>query len=371
MADLRAAWAEVDLAALRHNISGLKRLLQPGVRFCAVVKADGYGHGALPVAAEALKLGAEYLAVSILDEARALRQGGLSAPILILGYTPPAQAPAVVEQGLSQTIYTVEQARALQGAAMALGRRARVHLKVDTGMSRLGVPPAEAADFARAVSAFSEVDIEGVFTHFATADALDKTMARRQLADFQAALLAIEDAGIHIPIKHCANSAATLDLPQGHLDMVRVGIAMYGLNPSPETSRPFDLREAMSLKTRLAMVKNVPAGTPVSYGATFVTPKASRIATLPIGYADGWLRLLGGRAEIFLGGRRVPLVGRVCMDQCMADVSGLNEVREGDEALLFGPPHISIDEVAARLGTINYEVICMIGKRVPRVYVNE
>jgi alanine racemase len=316
-------------------------------------------------------LGAEFLAVSILDEACQLRGAGITdVPILVLGYTPPVQAGAVVGNRLSQTIYNMEQAQALSAAAGRAGLKARVHIKVDTGMSRLGVPPSEAASFAKAVSALPSVEIEGLFTHFAAADSGDKTFALKQLAEFNAARGAIENSGLKIPIQHCANSAATLELPQSHLNMVRVGIAMYGLAPSPETRAPFELREAMRLKTRLALLKTVPTGTPVSYGGTFVTQRLSQIATLPIGYADGWSRLLGGRAEISLKGRRAPLVGRVCMDQCMADVTDIPNLSEGDEALLFGAPDISINEIAATLGTINYEVVCMIGKRVPRVYLN-
>ncbi|UQZ91096.1 alanine racemase [Deltaproteobacteria bacterium Smac51] len=365
----RAAWAEVDLAAIRHNMMGIKKLLKPETRFCAVVKADGYGHGALAVAGEAVKLGADYLAVAILDEAVSLREGGFTTPTLILGYTPPVQAHMVIERDLTQTIFNVEQAEALSGAAGALGRTARVHLKVDTGMGRLGVCPAEAAQFARAVARLPHLEIEGVYTHFAKADATDKTHALQQVDGFTAALTSIENAGIRIPIKHCANSAATLDMPEAHLDMVRTGIIMYGLNPSDETSRPFEPKQAMRLKVRLAMIKDVPAGTTISYGCTFVTAAPSRIATLPIGYADGWTRMLSGKAEISLGGRRAPVVGRICMDQCMADITGLDGTREGDEALLFGGPDISTDEVAAKLGTINYEIVCMVGKRVPRVYI--
>lgn len=366
----RAAWAEIDLAALRHNMMGIKKILKPGTRFCAVVKADGYGHGAAPVAAEAVKLGADYLAVSILDEAVTLRDAGFTCPILILGYTPPAQSYIVTGRNLTQTIFNVEQAKALSGAALAQGQKARAHLKIDTGMGRLGVRPQDAAKFAQAVFTLPNLEIEGVFTHFAKADAADKSHTLQQLADFNAATQAIENAGIKIPIKHCANSAATLDLPQSHLDMVRTGIIMYGLNPSAETSRPFEPQEAMRLMARLAMIKNVPAGTSISYGCTFTTEKPSRIATLSIGYADGWSRLLSNKAEISINGRRAPIVGRICMDQCMADISALSGVNEGDAALLFGGPELPIDEVAARLGTINYEIVCMVGKRVPRVYKN-
>ena len=366
----RPTWAEVDLSAIRQNILALKSLLKsPSTRFCAVVKADGYGHGAVAVAAEAQRAGADYLAVSILDEALSLRSAGFTMPILILGPTPAAQAHLVVANSLRQTICNMAQARVLSAAAVSQGLTAKVHLKVDTGMGRLGVPAREAADFASAVAALPNLMTEGIYTHFAKSDSRDKTHAQGQLAAFKTALAAISERGLDIPIKHCANSAAFLDMPETQMDMVRVGIAIYGLWPSEETGRPLKLTPALRFKTRISMLKTVPAGTAISYGCTYITERPATIATLPVGYGDGWLRELSGRIGVLAGGRKVPLVGLICMDQCMADVSGVEELAEGDEVLLFGGPELPAEEVARALGTINYEVVCLLSARVPRIYL--
>ncbi len=377
----RQTRAEVDLSAIGRNVRALKSLTAPGTRFCAVVKADGYGHGAAQAAAAALAAGADHLAVAILDEALELRAAGLSAPILILGHTPPAQSHLVAENGLTQTVYRLSQAEALAGAAEALGRRVKVHLKVDTGMGRLGVTPGEAPDFARAAARLPGLELEGIYTHFAQADSRDKASALKQLDAFRGALDDVRARGPAIPVRHAANSAALLDLPETHLDMVRAGISLYGLWPSSETTRPVELTPAMRFKTKIAMLKHVPAGTPLSYGCTYRTPKAADIATLPVGYADGWSRRLGtledlpvpkpSGARVVIAGRRAPVVGRVCMDQCLVDVTGLPNLSEGDDVLLFGGPELPVEEVAARLGTINYEIVCLVGRRVPRVYAPE
>ncbi|MDR0881886.1 MAG: alanine racemase [Candidatus Adiutrix sp.] len=364
----RPTWAEVDLSAIRRNVAALKSLLRPGVRFCAVVKANGYGHGAAQAAGAALRAGADYLAVAILDEALALRSAGLTAPILILGYTPPAQSHLVAENNLTQTIYNLAQAVALGAAGAALGRAVKVHLKVDTGMGRLGVEPGQAADFARSAARQPGLLIEGLYTHFAQADSRDKTSAAGQLAAFQSALAAVAALGLNIPLRHAANSAALLDLPESHLDMVRAGISLYGLWPSEETSRPVELSPALKFKTTIALLKRVPAGTPLSYGHTHLTTAPADIATLPVGYADGWPRNLSGRAVTLAGGRRAKVVGRICMDQCLIDVTAIPGLAEGDEVLLFGGPDLPVEEPAALLGTINYELVCQVGQRVPRVY---
>lgn len=364
----RPTRAEIDLSAIRHNVLALKSLTGPSVKFCAVVKADGYGHGAVAVAAMALAAGADYLAVAVLDEALSLRAAGFTGPILVLGYTPPSQASLVAENGLTQTIFNLQQAEALNAAAASLGVVARVHLKVDTGMGRLGTPPGQAGDFAAGVKRFPHLLPEGIYTHFAKADSRDKSSARQQLEAFKCALDSVAGQGVAIPIKHCANSAALLDLPEAHMDMVRAGISLYGLWPSGETSRPVSLQPAMRLKSKIAMLKKVPAGTPISYGWTFVTNRESLIATLPVGYADGWTRMLSGKAQIVVAGRKAPVVGRICMDQCMADVTGIEGLSEGDDVLLFGGPQLPAEEVAAQLETINYEIVCMVGKRVPRLY---
>ena len=366
----RPTWAEIDLGAIGHNVRHFRSLLEPKTRICAVVKADGYGHGAVAVARAALAAGADCLAVAILDEALALRAAGFTEPILILGYTPPAASALVVASRLTQTVWELDQGQALAAAAQAQGRRAKIHLKIDTGMGRLGVFPAEAGPLAAALGRLPGLDLEGVFTHFAKADAFDKDSAWKQFEAFEQALSALSGQGLNPALRHAANSAAALEMPRTRLDMIRIGISLYGLAPSDECGQGAPLRPAMSLKTRVVFLKDVPAGTPISYGGTYVTPGPARIATLPVGYADGWVRRLAGRAEVVIRGRRVKIVGRICMDQCLADVTNLPDLKTGEEALLFGGPELPVEEVAAHLETINHEVLCLVGKRVPRIYVN-
>jgi alanine racemase len=364
----RSVWAQIDLAALEHNVRVVKGLLKPETKFCAVVKADAYGHGAIEVAKVAVRAGADYLAVAILSEALELRTAGFTVPILVLGHTPDLQARQVVAHAVEQTIFSLEAARALSEAAVELGTIAKVHIKVDTGMSRVGVPPAAVADFAATVAQMPGICIEGVFSHFATSDSTDKSYALKQLDCFEQVIQELKCRGLDIPLKHIANSAAILELPQTQFDMVRAGIILYGLWPSNEVKKTIELRPVMAFKSVVILVKEVPAGVGVSYGCIYVTQRPSRIATLPVGYADGWTRLLAGKASILIRGQRAPVIGRICMDQCMIDVTDIPDVQEGDEALLFGGNELPADEIADHLGTINYEVVCMVGKRVPRVY---
>lgn len=367
----RPVWAEVNLTAIAHNVKQIKELIKPSTKLCAVIKADAYGHGSPAVARTALAAGADYLAVAILSEAIDLRREGFTTPILVLGYTPPQQAIQLVDNDVTQTVFTYEVAEALSRAAVASGRKAKVHLKIDTGMSRIGIRPEEAGDFAAAVAKLPGIEIEGVFSHFATADSKDKTYVWEQFDKFKQALTLIEAKGIKIPIRHIANSAATLELPETHLDMVRPGIILYGLWPSDEVEQTIALRPAMRFKARVCFVKDVPADVSVSYGRAFFTEKQSRVATLPVGYADGWTRLLAGKASVLIRGQRAPIVGRVCMDQCMVDVTDISDVEQGDVALLFGGSALPVEEIAEKLGTINYEIVCMVGKRVPRHYILE
>jgi alanine racemase len=340
------------------------------VKLCAVVKADGYGHGAAAVARQAVAAGADYLAVAILDEALRLRRHGFQEPILILGYTPAAQARLVAGHALTQTVFDLDDAHALSQAASAAGKTVKVHLKIETGMGRLGVRPEDAPEFAMAVAKLPFLELEGLFTHFAMADSRDTQYTRRQFHTFMAAKNAVASRGLTIPISHCANSAAILTAPEMQLDMVRAGIIIYGLWPSSEIIGPvIDPRPAMKLKAGIAMIKSVPAGTSLSYGGAFKTVRPSRIATLPVGYADGWTRMLSGRAEVLVEGRRAPVVGRICMDQCLVDITDLPEhINRSSEVLLFGGPELPVESVASKLKTINYEIVCMVGKRVPRLY---
>lgn len=367
----RPVWAEINLSAIANNVRQIKTLVKPGVKFCAVVKADGYGHGAIAVARTALEAGADRLAVAILGEALELRRAGFTVPILILGFTPSQQAAQVVANDITQTVFSLEAAEALSAAALACGKRAKVHIKIDTGMSRIGIQPQEAGDFAAAVAALPGIEIEGVFSHFATSDSEDKSFTWEQFGKFKHALEMIEARRIKIPIRHIANSAATLEMPETHLDMVRPGIILYGLWPSDEVKQTINLVPAMKFKAQVGYVKGLQPRVSISYGRTYFTEKESVVATLPVGYADGWTRLLAGKASVVIKGERAPLVGRVCMDQCMVDVTSIPGVVAGEEALLFGGPQLPVEEVAQKIGTINYEIVCMIGKRVPRHFVLE
>lgn len=367
----RSVWADIDLSAIRHNMQQIMKHIQPGTLFCPIIKGDGYGHGAIPLAHEATSLGAQYIGVATLDEAISLRDAGIPLPTLILGYTSPSLAHNIVGNNLTQTIFRKDHADALSAAAQSQNKIVKVHIKIDTGMSRLGLEPKDAAEFCDYVSTLPHINLEGVFTHFSTADATDKTRARHQFLEFTKALDAIQEKNISIPLKHCANSAAILDMPETHLNMVRAGIILYGLWPSRNVSRPFSLKPAMHLKAQLSMVKTIPANQGVSYGATYVTKHATTVGTIPIGYADGYTRRLSGKAEVSIKGIRAPVIGTICMDQCMVDISHISNVKEGDEVLLFGGDLLPADELANHLGTINYEIVTMVRGRVPRRYTRE
>ncbi|SJZ77112.1 alanine racemase [Selenihalanaerobacter shriftii] len=372
--NLRPVWAEIDLDNIGHNISEFKNKLEDDTLLTVVVKADGYGHGAVQVAKTALHHGTDRLAVAILDEAIELREAGLKkVPLLILGWTPKESAAEVVKHDLIQTVYNYENVSALNKEAAKLNKKVKVHVKVDTGMGRIGLEPDEAVDFVKRIKKLSNIVVEGIYTHFAVADAEDKNYTYEQFAKFTKVITDLEDEGIDIPIKHSANSAAFLDLPETHLDMVRLGIITYGLWPSKQVQQRVDLKPGMRLKARIAYIKDVPKGTDISYGRTYTTESESKIATLPLGYEDGYNRLLSSNNEVLVNGKRVPVVGRVCMDQFMIDVSEIDSVEIGDEVTLIGKngeEEITATEVADRIETINYEVVCMVSKRIPRVYVN-
>jgi len=371
--DVRPVWVEVDLAAIAHNLREIRRITAPQAEILAVVKANAYGHGMVEVSKVALANGADRLGVATTAEAIALRQAGFDVPILILGLIAIEQVPEVVAYDLTQTVSTLEVAESLSRVAARWGKKVKVHVKIDTGMGRIGLLPAEAKKFIENIIRLPHLEVEGIFTHFAVADEADKTYTYRQLALFNQLISELEAKGIHIPIKHAANSAAILDLPETHFDLVRPGILIYGLYPSPHVSRKVDLRPALSLKSQITYIKQVPAGSGISYGLIYTTPRNTTIATLPLGYADGWSRLLSTEGEALVHGRRVPIVGRICMDQCMIDVGSVPDVRLFDEVVLIGKQgdeEITVEEVAAKMGTINYEVICAISNRVPRIYIN-
>jgi alanine racemase len=378
-------WAEIDLNAIAHNVRELRRRTDPRAKVMAVVKANGYGHGAVEVARTALANGAEWLGVARLPEGIALREAGFDAPIMVFGCTPPADAGRLVDLDLRQSVYSLETARAYSDAASARGRRIRVHLKVDTGMGRLGIVPAALSGqdaghavgdgFIREATAIARlpgIAAEGIFTHFAAADSADTSFARRQLALFMEVLSALKANGLEFAVRHAANSAGVIALPEAHLDLVRPGIALYGLKPSEEIDLTgISLKPAMALKTRIIHLKAVPAGTAISYGMTYRTPHPTVIATIPAGYADGYRRLFSSRGAMLVRGRRVPVVGRVCMDLTMLDVGAVPDVRTEDEVVILGrhgDESISADDLARELGTITYEIVCDLSARVPRVY---
>lgn len=339
----------------------------------AVVKANAYGHGALETAKVVLSNGARSLAVARVEEAKELRKAGIDAPILLLGYTPGTQFDEVLDLNLIQTVYSLEMAEALNSVAERQGKLTKIHIKVDTGMGRLGLRPGKAAlnDILKAAK-LPHLIPEGIFTHFASADSKDKTYALLQLELFISFLEELCKDGLEFPIRHCANSAALLDLPQTYLNMVRPGIIIYGLYPSDEIRNSLNLKPAMSFKTRVAQLKKVPAGYKISYGSTYQTPQPTDIAVISAGYADGYSRLLSSRGNVLVNGQRARVVGRVCMDQCMVDVGHINVVYPGDEVVLFGScgaETITVEEIAKLTGTISYEIVCMVNSRVPRFYL--
>ncbi|MHB8155871.1 MAG: alanine racemase [Desulfocucumaceae bacterium] len=375
MTDL-PVWAEIDLGALAGNVREIRRVTPAGTEVMAVVKADAYGHGSVEVSKAALSNGASRLAVARTAEGAELRRAGISAPILVLGYTPAALIREVAENHMEQTVYGYEYAREINNQACRLGVRVGIHIKVDTGMGRIGVVAGSDSGMAeiKKIVALPCLEVVGIYTHFASADSADKSFALDQLNSFLKLLGDLSREGIEFPLKHCANSAAILDLPQSSLNLVRAGIILYGLYPSVEVdSLAVKLRPVMSFRARVAQVKRVPAGFSVSYGCTYVTERETVIATLSVGYADGYSRLLSNTGQVLVKGRRAPVIGRVCMDQCMIDVGDVAGVLPGDEVVLFGSQGeeiLPVEEVAERIGTINYEVVCMVSGRVPRVYKN-
>lgn len=364
----------MDLDALSHNMREIRRLSDKDALVTAVIKADGYGHGAKKIAQTLLDNGADRFAVAVLDEGIELRKAGFEVPILILGFTDEERSEEIISYNLEQAVYSWDLAEEISKEAVRQKKIAKIHIKVDTGMGRIGLKPdKDSVQLIKKISRLPNIVIEGIFTHFAVADTLDKAYTEGQFEKFRWICQELEKENVRINLKHCGNSATIIDLPGMHLNMVRAGIILYGLKPSDEVMLDkIELKQVMSLKVRISHVKEIEAGQSVSYGRKFIASKRSKIASLPIGYADGFTRMLSGKAEALVKGCRVPVVGRICMDQCMIDVTGIEDVKVGDEVVLFGKQgegFISIDELAEKLDTINYEIVCMIGKRVPRVYI--
>lgn len=373
---VRPVWAEINLDNLAHNIKKVRKHTREDALVTAVVKANGYGHGAVEIARTFLDNGADRLAVAILSEGIELREANVLEPIMILGYTPITQYEKVIENNLIQTIYSYHDAKALSNVAKKLNKRATIHIKIDSGMGRIGFEAGhKSVEEILEISKLPNIYIEGIYTHFAKADESDKSHTREQFRKFNEIVNQLKDKSLEIPIKHVSNSASIIDLSEYDLDMVRAGIMLYGFYPSEEVNKKnIELKPAMNLKARISHIKTVPKGTGISYGQIFVTKKESKIATIPIGYADGFTRLLTGKSEVYVRGKRAKVVGKICMDQSMVDVTHILDVNINDEVVLFGYgkedyPHV--DELAEKIGTINYEIVCMVGRRVPRVYVSQ
>lgn len=371
----RETWVEISLNHLADNIKAFKGMISSETALMAVVKADGYGHGAIETAKTAIEAGATYLAVAFLDEAIILRKAGFSTPILVLGYTSldTEAIEMAIDYDITLTIYSKEAVENIQKLAIQKMKVCRIHLKIDSGMNRIGVRTAEEALQIIASITSEYLVLEGIFTHFSDADAIESTFVHDQFNHFMKIVSSIQKEGYTIPIRHCCNTAATIAFPEMHLDMVRIGIGIYGLYPEEHLRAKISLKPVMTFKTKPILIKAVPAGQTISYGRTYTTTKDSIIATIPVGYADGFSRTLSNRGHVTINGHKAPIVGRVCMDQTMVDLTEIDPVYFKEEIVLFGDSlngAISIGEVADQMGTIHYEVACLIGKRVPRVYLS-
>lgn len=367
-------YARIDLDALKYNVDGIKKCKADGAMLMGVIKADAYGHGAKIFAHELDEMGFNWFAVATVDEGIELRRDGIRKPILVLGYTCEAQYPDMVQWDITPTIYSYEMAEAFDAAAGIAGKIADIHIKIDTGMSRIGfLPGKESLDEIEKISHLGNLRIQGMFTHFACADMRDKTHVDGQIAKFHEMIDGVKRRGIPVEIFHCSNSASIMELQSEHMNMVRAGIILYGLYPSHEMEEErLPLKPVMSLHSHVVHVKEVPAGVTVGYGATYVTKGPTRIATVPVGYADGYPRVLSNRSSVLIRGHRAPIIGRICMDQFMVDVTDIPEVADGDAVTLIGKDGqemLSVEEISEMAGSFNYEFVCDVSRRVPRVYM--
>lgn len=365
-------YAEINLDAIVKNVDNLMALTKENTGALAVVKADGYGHGDVAVAKAVAQKVTGY-AVATLDEAVNLRENGVKKPILVLGYVDPYDFDILVSHEITATVFDVETAQLLADAARVQKKQAHCHIKVDTGMRRIGLEPDEnGIAIVKQITALKELSADGIFTHFAASDETDKTSAEHQFKLFTDFTGRLEKEGIHFTYRHCANSAAVIDMPQVDLDMVRLGIAMYGMYPSDEVKKEkVELFPALDLKSHVTMVKEIPAGEKVSYGGTFTTTRTTKLATVSVGYGDGYPRALSSKGYVLVRGQKAPIVGRVCMDQMMVDVTDIENVTRADIVTLIGKDgdaEITVEEIAALAGTFNYEFVCDLGKRIPRSY---
>ncbi|MBU5463086.1 alanine racemase [Anaerotignum sp. MSJ-24] len=374
MTDEERVLALIDLDALEYNIKSIRKKTPEGTGIIGVIKADAYGHGSVEVAQVLLENGADWFAVAVVDEGLNLRKHGINAPILLLGYTPELRFEDVINNGFIQTMYSYEMAEKLSKTAVRLGKTAVVHIKIDTGMGRIGYRVNdEAADEIVRISKLPGIEVNGMFTHFAASDEADKAYTNMQFERFMKMDKMLKDRGLNIPVRHAANSAAIMDIDSMMLNMVRPGIILYGAYPSDEVVKEnLDLRPVMSIKTHVSFVKEVEKGDCISYGRTYTAPDKRKIATIPVGYADGFIRAYAKDGKVLIKGKFAPIVGRICMDQFMVDVTDIDDVKINDEVVLMGTQgenSITADDIAKALNTINYEVFCTLSKRVPRQYI--
>lgn len=367
--------ANIDLSAIYHNVSNARKLLSKHTKMMAIVKADAYGHGAIEVAKEIDDLVDAY-GVAILEEGIELRQAGFTKPILILGFTPKEQYEAMIAYDIDTAVFQLDMAQKMSQTAVRMSKPARVHIKLDTGMSRIGFALNEKSlEDIIAISKLPGIQIDGCFSHFARMDEVDKSRSEYQFDKFCEFVKKIEKAGVSIPVKHISNSAGIIEAPDVHLDMVRDGISLYGLYPSEEVQKDrLPLEPAMEVKARISFVKELEPGIEIGYGGTYTTTRKTKVATIPVGYADGYPRSLSNKGHVLIHGQSAPILGRVCMDQFMVDVTDIATVKEGDIATLFGKDgdaKISIEEISEMAYSFNYEFVCDVGKRIPRVYFRD
>lgn len=375
MKNIRPVWAEINLSNIKNNIMEIRKAVGEK-EIIAIVKADAYGHGAIDVAPVLLENGANRLAVAVITEGLELRKADIKAPIMILGYTPLDFSKELITEKIEATIYDYEYAEKLSMEALRLNSKAKVHIAIDTGMGRIGfLPNKESIDDIIKIFTLPGLEIEGIFTHFSSADERDKEYTMMQFEKFKYVCNTLEARGIKVPLKHASNSAAIIDLENTYLDAVRPGIILYGYYPSEEVKKDIiNIKPALTLKAKITNLKKLHKDMYISYGRAFKTERESKIGTLPIGYADGYTRLLTGKAKVIVNGQLAPVIGKICMDQCMIDLTDVDGVQLEDEVIIIGETSevkFNADDIADSLGTINYEILCMIKNRVPRIYIND
>lgn len=367
-------WAEIDLDALKENIQNVRKITAPGARVMGVVKADAYGHGAVEVSKVILENGADCLGVATLEEGIELRENGISAPILVLGACTETQAEELIRFDITPAVFSVGFCRTFSETAKGMGKTAEVYIKLDTGMTRIGfmADRPETIDSIAEIASLDNIRIGGIFSHFSTSDEADDSYTKRQFAQFMEVCGELEKRGIEIPVRSIANSAAIMMYPEYHLDMVRAGIVLYGSYPSEEVDKSrLPLKPVMSVRARITRVEKPGAGAGVSYGKEYITDENAVVATVPIGYADGYTRLYNGRAKMIVRGEETPVIGRICMDQCMIDVTNVHNIKAGDEVIVFGGEGLTAETLADWIGTISYEIYCMTSRRIPRIYTKD